>query len=568
MASALTAGFDFAGEISQEAIEEVIKGYHGSGTIPSLVTESYASPQGPAMMEIYFGPPKLEIISQGGLSNPVRIDFPFVLRLSYNDQEYQGSATVVVSTAKESVIVGSEEAVVITIDFSGLGDDLFEFSLHPWTEAFPTEFDSDIKPVIINSLRAVSTELQISPALVHGNGFFTAQSYIKPDKDSFVGVFVNESNVEMSAPENMDRFGGSDGGLAIPADTVNASIKQNLKDMGLDSDSLPSPMPGDSDLTVYALCIQLRDGHLRVTGDVDDIEFSANLGLKISGGTVTTIVHKVDFDLPWYLDFLDAFGGAITRAMEEELPKALSGLSQAMSGLDLFASNLPNPNLPGNPVTINVSVGGLVSIRSSGIVIPIGINPQFDAVPIELPTYIKGNRETKEFHLSTTCIYGKKLSWKKTQYLPGLVPAIRQGYNGCWTCAREYSHPAGRIIFTVQSTGNAPDTEIAREIGIVGKLVDPLFIDGVEVTDPPFESRKTYVKKSDGNGIWEISVTSMSNLVQPGNWEFTVTSENWTAVCEFNVKPTAQNYGSTNYVSFSMGSPEGNFSYDAAPPFP
>lgn len=201
MASALTAGFDFAGQISQKAIERIIQGYHGSGTIPSLVTKSYTSPQGPATMKIYFGPPKLTIISQSNLSNPVRIAFPFVLRLSYANEEYPGSAAVVVSTSKQSVIVGAEEAVVITIDFSGLGDDMFEFSTGPWTDAFPTEFESDIKAVIVDSLRAVSTELQVSPTLVHGNGFFTAQSYIKPYNESLLGIFINEANVERQAPE-------------------------------------------------------------------------------------------------------------------------------------------------------------------------------------------------------------------------------------------------------------------------------------------------------------------------------------------------------------------------------
>lgn len=568
MSSALTAGFDLAGQISQQALERVIQSYHGSGTISSLAEESYTSPQGPASMKIFFGPPKAELIAQSGLTNPVRIEFPFVVRLSYDHQEYLGSAVVVVSTSKQSVIVGSKAAVVITIDFSGLGDHLFEFVTHPWTDAFPIEFDSDIKPVIINHLRAVSGQLQVSPALVHGNGFFTAQSYVKPDQGSFVGIFINDSNVEAQAPGDMDRFGGSDGGLAIPADTVNASIQQNLISMGLDPASLPSPMPGDPDLTVYALSIELRDGHLKVTGNVDDIDFSASLGFKISDGEATTIVHSVDFDLPWYLDFLDAFGGAITRAMEEELPKALAGLSQAMAGLDAFADSLPDPNLlPGNPVAIKVSVGGLVSIRSNGIVVPIAVTPEFDAVSIEVPTYIKGNPTTKEFHLGP-CIYGNKLKWSNRRNLLDWVAAIRQGYNGCWTCAREYSHPAGRIIISVRSTGNLPDTSVTRDISVVGKLVEPMVIDGVDVVDPPFGVTKRYSSPTDSSGTWKVSIGSSANLVQPGKWRLTASSEGWSATCEFQVKPSAQNYGATNYVSFSIGQPNGNFAYDEVAPFP
>lgn len=208
MANSLTAGFDFAEQISEKAIEEIIQGYHGSGTISSLATKSFQSSQGPATMEIYFGLPKLKFISQSGLSNPICITFPFVLRLSHDNQEYNGNAAVVVSTAKESVIVGSEEAVVITIDFSGYGDHLFEFSTGLWASSFPPEFDSEVIPVIANNLRAVSTKLQVSSALVHGTGFFTAQSYVHPGDNSFLGVFVNKSNVEQSAPDNMKNIIG------------------------------------------------------------------------------------------------------------------------------------------------------------------------------------------------------------------------------------------------------------------------------------------------------------------------------------------------------------------------
>jgi len=60
-------------------------------------------------------------------------------------------------------IVGAKEAVVITVDFSGLGDHLFEFEFDQWAgvsnlDSFPAEFETEVKPVIIDSLKAASTE--------------------------------------------------------------------------------------------------------------------------------------------------------------------------------------------------------------------------------------------------------------------------------------------------------------------------------------------------------------------------------------------------------------------------
>lgn len=572
MPSQLTAGFDVTGQISQQTVERVFRAYYGSGGISNYVRQPYQSPQGPSEMEIFIGPPKLQFIEQANLSNPVSIKFPFLLRLSHENDEYGGNATVVASTSMESVIVGVEEAVVITVDFSGLGDHLFEFELGGWSlsisapQAFPPEFETEIKPVIIATLKAVSSELQISPALIYGNGYFTARTYVLPQEESFLGVFINNTDVERTAPQNYQRFPYNDG-IAVPADAVYASIHQNLQNMGLDPASLPSPMPNDSDYNVNSLSITLQNGHLAVSGDVDDVEFSARLRLKTTVNGIETVVLGVDFDLPWYLDILDAFGGAITRAMEEELPKALSGLSQAVTGIDLLADGLPNPSVPGNPVTIRVEVLGGVTILETGLILQIKVNPEFDPASKTEPIYLKGNKYTREFHRKQ-CPYGKKLKWQNANYLLNEASAIRQGYNGCWTCAREYSHPGGRITFVFQSIGHAPGELIERTIEVVGRLVEPMVIDGIEVTDPPFQFEESTSYNADEAGVWRIKTGLSSYPVQPGLWRFTAIIGNWTGECEFLVKPTAQNFGAENYVSYSIGNPNGNYGYGELPPYP
>ena len=280
--------------------------------------------------------------------------------------------------------MGVEEAVVITVDFSGLGDDVFEFLLDDWTvasdpDALLPEFKNNIKPVIISNLKATSTTLQVSPTLIHGSGFFTAQSYVFPGGGIFLGVAVNDSNVERDPPETIASF-PYDISVEIPAETVKASITQKHLNIGLDPASLPLPLPGEPDMTVNALSIKLRDVLLKVTGDVDDVEFSARLDLKGTGKGLETVVKSVDLDLPWYLDILDAFGGAITRAMEEELPKALADLSKTVVGLDIFADSLPNPSIPGNPVTIKVGLGAGVTIRTYGLILQLSIQREAELV--------------------------------------------------------------------------------------------------------------------------------------------------------------------------------------------
>ncbi len=580
MPSELTAGFDVAAQIGEKAVEKVYQAYYESGTFPNYVVESYQSGQEPATVEVFFGPPSLQFVSHAGLPNPVRLTFPFLFRLSNDVQEYSGSTAVVAATSKDTKWVEDGPAVVITVDFSGLGDHLFEFVQDDWTlasnpESFPPEFEDEIKPVIISSLKVASTKLQISPTLIHANGFFTAQTYLHPPDTNFLGVFVKHADVDQDPPGNMAPYPGVypgstiGNGIAIPADTVNASIQQNLIDMGLDPDSLPSPMPGDPDRTVYKMNIQLRDGHLKVTGDVDDVEFTAKLGLKSTGSGLETFTISVDFDLPWYMDIADVFsGGALTRFFEEELPKSLGGLSQSVAGLGFVADALPDPSIPGNPVTIRVELAGPVTIRTTGLILRMSVTPEFEAAPEKKPSYVKGNKETKEFHRGASCPYGKKLKWQKTKYLLSEAAAIRQGYNGCWTCAREYSHPAGRVMFFFRSTGHTPGESIHREIIVEGKLMQAMTIDGVEVTDPPFETGESYSKNVDEAGVWKASNGYSSNMVQPGLWRFTARSGDWSGECEFYVKPTARNYGATNYVTFSIGSSDGNFGYDEMPPFP
>ena len=76
-----------AGQVGQEAVQEIFRAYHGSGAVPSHVMESYLSSQEPSTMDLYFGPPDLRFFSEPTLSSPLRMEFTFLLRLSHDDAE-------------------------------------------------------------------------------------------------------------------------------------------------------------------------------------------------------------------------------------------------------------------------------------------------------------------------------------------------------------------------------------------------------------------------------------------------------------------------------------------------
>jgi len=571
----LTAGFDFVVHVSESAVAKVFQNIYLAGTFPNHVT--YPRTEGTPAFEIFFGPPGLQFISNPSLSNPVRLAFPFLVRLDNNDNEFPGTASVAAATEKlSSLDIDNRDVTIIIVNFKALGDELFEFKLNHWSILegqqlpWPPEFETLVKPAILNSIKATNT-VELTPPAAPGAGYFAAKTYMPGGEKAFLGIFINnESNDNPDPPGQMASYLDLDEmRIAIPAQTVNAGIKDGLKAMGVDLDSLPATVSiGDDEFTVQKLSIKLRDGHLKVKGEIGDVEFSAAMGLRATDSGLKTTVYDVDIDLPWYMDILDVISfGAITRMLEEELPKTLGGLSAgAVSGMDLFSKSIP-----GSALIYDVHTVGIVKIRRDGIIVPANVEVKFNPVPIEKPTYIIAHKWSKEFHREGVCRYGNKIKGPQRRYFIREAAAIHQGYNGCWTCAREFSRPDGHVSFRFRSTGHAPHAYVEMSIKIEGKMLEPFIIDGVEVNFPPFFTGGRLKGKADRFGVWQQQIKKKYKLLG-GVWQFQARSADmWTAECKFKVKRSTYWNGSSgveSYVSFTRGKPKGNFGYGEFPPFP
>jgi hypothetical protein len=356
---------------------------------------------------------------------------------------------------------------------------------------------------------------------------------------------------------------GDDARIAIPVENINKVISSGLASMGLDD--LPASLEVDDDeYTVNALSIQLKNHYLDITGDVDDVEFEAKGDLYATDAGLDLNVVWLDVDMPWYMDIANALsGGVIQRALEAALPSALGDVGVgAFVGLGVFSKSVPNVDL-----LLEIHNHGFVTTGENGIVISASVKPVFDPVPIKAPAYLKANKETKEFH-RTGCPYGSKLKWQKTVMFIREAAAIHAGYNGCFTCAREYSHPAGRVIFGYRSEGNPPNQSMDVQVTVEAKLMKPVVVDGVTVTDPPFSSAVHSTAKANASGVWHATDLSSANLLIPGLWRFRAHAGGWTGECTMQIKPTAAKFGATNQIAFTLGKPTGNPGYGKMPSFP
>jgi hypothetical protein len=212
-------------------------------------------------------------------------------------------------------------------------------------------------------------------------------------------------------------------------------VRQGLK-------NLPAPVPRQDGLSLTALSIGWDTGFFFITGAAKkevgpftgSVTFQAWVQLYVADSKVDVIVRRTDQDGDWLLDVGDLFtAGAITRLLEEIIPRAVSSIGGgAFGSLSVFASGVP-----AEQAFATVHALGNVGIHLTGLsipVIPVGDDTQNPpAVP-----YHRGNTDTREFHVAG-CQFGDKLKAVRLRQFPTWQAAIAAGYNGCWTCQREFN---------------------------------------------------------------------------------------------------------------------------------
>jgi len=560
MTKKLSSGFDIAVQVSEDTIERIFQSYYWLGNFPNHVTKPFSQNGKDYTVEIFFHEPELELAAPTANGNPVKLTFGFTVRLTNHDWEDTGSASVMLSAIPLSLQDGDIKFTALGVDFGSLGGGDFVF-----TSASYPELTTVVKPLVLSSLLKAKSIILSPPSAISAE-LLTWKTYTDPNGDNFLAVFINTSPDNGAVlPPSVTSFLGpnDDARVAIPVEHVNEAIKSGLAGMGLDK--LPRSIQFDGGaFTVNALEIELKNHYVEITGNVDDIDFVAkgNLGATDTGLHID--ITWINVDMPWYIDIASALtGGALQRALEDALPSALEGVGVgAFLGFGIFSQTLP-----GIDVLLELHNSGYVSTSKDGIVISASVAAIFDPVDVALPTYLTGNKQSKEFHRDG-CPYLAKLKWQNKVTFIREAAAIHAGYNGCYTCAREYSHPAGRVIFGYRSGGNAPNSNVDVDVTVEGKLMDPLVVDGVTVTDPPFSTKLRVKRHADANGVWQAMDFSSANLVIPGLWRFRAHTGNWTGECTMQVKPSAAKFGSTNLIAFTVGKPQGSSGYGKMPQFP
>jgi len=560
MSRELTSGFDIAVHISEAAIERVFQSYYWLGNFPNHVVKTYTMNGKERTAEVFFHQPSLELGQPTVNSNPVKLTFGFTARLTNYDWEHQGSASVMLSAIPLTLMDGATKFTALGADFGSLGGGDFVFS----PAGYP-ELETVVKPLVLSSLLKPQSIILSPPSTISAE-LITWKTYTDSHGKRFLVVFINtttgsgavlpESVASLLAPNDDIR-------IAIPVEHVDEAIAVGLASMGLDKLPREIHVDGDS-YKVDALELELKDHYLDISGNLDHVEFDAKANLAASDDGIHVEVTAIDIDMPWYMDIVSALsGGIMQRAIEEGLGNALQGVgTSAFLGFGIFSQTLP-----GVDMLLEIHNTGYVWTGRDGIVLSASVDAVFDAVEVVEPTYVTGNKQSKEFHRDG-CPYLAKLKAIKRITFIREDAAIHAGYNGCYTCAREHSHPAGRVVFGYRSPDNAPSSPVDVQLTIQGKLLAPLVVDGVTVVDPAFSSKLHVKRHTDANGVWQAMDGGAGNLALPGLWRFRARAGDWTAECVMQVKPTAAKFGATNFVAFTVGKPKGNSGYGKMPQFP
>lgn len=486
--------------------------------------------------------------------NPVVVQLSVLARMTGQWDEV--ACTVVVRTHVTQVRVGSGDQAFVApiVDFRTTAPDGFEVGgLDP--DEIPI-WEPVLRAAITSRLAAISP-LTAGPLLPEAGG---AEYFLTTDPatpygagDGVLAVHVwSDAGPPPNPPRGLaPRNVRADRAVAlVPRDRVDAAIDAGLAANGLKN--LPAEVQGE---TITAFRIEWREfgqgaGHFYISGTADhwtgDVDFEAWVRLSVVDGRVVVNVVRTRADTGFLADLVDLFsGGAITRTLEEVLPRAVGGIGGgAFGGLGAFATD----NLPQQAAFATVSVNGSIDIWPDGLGVPARLVPVEVTSSFPAPTYLRGHRGTREFH-AEGCRYGAlvKFPWR----FPTWQRAVQFGFNGCWHCQSEFNVVAAGSLSVVVTGegGGGPSTKVTARL----LNAPPRF--GVTVS-PPEESLS-------GKFGWreqEQARHYTSEVLVPGTWEVTASHDDWSVTTTVEVgkwwTTDGTRQGTTTVVRVAVGSPD------------
>ena|SRR5215212_218068 len=517
MARELTDGYPLAAHIPERFIARIF-----AKAFLRLLPMISRSVDGQTL-DVWFKTPTARLVhSTHPLENLIEAELPLLARLSE-----RGDETHAVFRTRPNLIQ-------VEIDFEGrrLIAPMVDFRPTAST-AFTVDADVDAyEPVLLATLgaalRAISP-FTAAPLFPAGDRQFFLRSYTTAAgtaDENVLALFITNEPAPPPLPARIDpQNGGPDeAAVLVPRDLIDARMAAGLAAAGLGT--LPAVLPGDDGLVLLSLAIDLRVGHVFMSGRVraevlgleSDVAFRAWLQLLVNDDAITVNVLRAEQDGDAVFDVLDLFtAGALTRMMEEVLPAAIGSVGGgAFGGVGLFAGEVPIDQ-------------GYASVRSSGVV---GVSPAGVEIPVRLvddssattisPAYLRAHWLSREFHVAAGCPFGDLI--KRPRRFPTWKAAIAAGFNGCSTCQPGFNVVAAgdfRLeLAGAPAAGDGDDARPSYELAYTGSA--KRF--GVPI-GPLREVRKNLRGGVDEAG--EAKFADGMDFLVPGPWTLTVRWDGW-----------------------------------------
>jgi len=514
MARELTNGFPLAAHVPERFIEHVFaKAF--LRLLPRLTTVLADG----RTLEMWFEIPTVRLVASANpFENLIDVELPLVARLSDRHDESRCVFKTSPNLIQVQVMHNGASLIAPMVDFRATGADSFS------VEADVDAYREAVLVVLRNQLRNISP-FTAAPLFPDDGRQFFLRTYTKAagtSSENLLGIFITgEANIP-PIPTSVVAQTAVTGDVAVlvPRDVIDAQLRASLVAAGLGS--LPTTLPGD-DLVLLSLVIDLRDGHVFMTGAVRGsfigvpatADFKAWVQLWLTNDAVLVNVLRTAQDGDFVFDVLDLFsGGALTRLLEEAVPAAIGGVGAgAFGSVGLFASDVPL-----DQGFASARADGEVGVSPAGFELPVKLADNSSPVTIA-PPYLRAHRHSREFHV-LGCEFGDRIRFPRQ--FPTWQAAIAAGYNGCFTCQRNFNVVANGVMqirlsrpLSTVHPGSLPSYKLS--------YVDHTKRFGVRLA-PPDESSDHMRDHVEGD---QVVFSDFLPPLVPGAWTLTLAWDGW-----------------------------------------
>jgi hypothetical protein len=240
--------------------------------------------------------------------------------------------------------------------------------------------------------------------------------------------------------------------------------------------------------------------------------------------------------------------------LEEAIPRAVRSVGgSAFGGVGLFARDVPTERA----FAAARAFGG-IGISPDGLEIPVELVDQGSPATVA-PPYLRAHQASREFHV-VGCEFGDKI--RRPRRFARWQAAVAAGYNGCWTCQRDYNVVAeGHLIVKLSGPPSAevPGPQPVFQATFTG--AEQRF--GVPIG--PLSEKSDRVRGHMANGQ-VVYIEGFNHLV-PGPWQVTIDWDGWSITGNVDVRrhwtdANGQAQGYRTWVKVQKGQPTFEVEYD------